>query len=58
MGVVLIILGIGIWIFWANDINKGKRNSEFYRNIHSHPAASLPFILSIILVIIGIVLLV
>lgn len=54
MGLVLILLGIGLWYFWASDEQKGKQDPSHWRPIHSSPAGCLPYIVAFALIGFGI----
>ena len=59
MGAILIIAGIAIWFFWANDIKKGEEDFGHKRMIHDHPIGGcLPYIIAFALIGMGIYLLV
>jgi hypothetical protein len=58
MGIILIIIGVFTWILWSNDIQHGKQNPMYYRAIHKSAFALIPYIFSLILITIGIILLV
>ena len=59
MGVIFIIGGIALMLFWAGDIQKGKENSDYEKRAHDHPIVGcLPYLVGILLIGFGVYLLV
>ncbi len=58
MGIFLLFISILIWILWARDIQRGKIDEIHFKPIHNTNLAIIPFLFSIILLIIGIIILV
>lgn len=54
MAVVLILLGIGIWFFWAQDIQKGNEDFGHKRLVHDTSAGCIPYIIAFALIGLGI----
>lgn len=54
MAVVLILLGIGIWFFWAQDIQKGNEDFGQKRLVHDTSAGCIPYAVAFLLIGIGI----
>lgn len=54
MAVVLILSGIGIWFFWAQDIQKGNENFGYKRRIHDSLARFIPYVIAFVLIGLGI----
>jgi len=50
MGIILIIIGVGVWYIWANGYNKGKQDPMFARRIHDEPQGCLIPLIAFILV--------
>lgn len=57
MGIILIILGILIWHFWARDYNRGKQDPIKSRMIHDHPLGCLPWVIAFAFIGLGVYLL-
>lgn len=54
MAVVLILLGIGIWFYWGQDIQKGNEDFGHKRPVHDTSAGCIPFVIAIALIGFGI----
>lgn len=57
MGWILIIVGIILFFYWSADIERGKKDPGKLRLAHISSAGCIPYIIAIILVIVGIILL-
>lgn len=54
MAVALMLLGLAIWFFWAQDIQLGNEDWSHKRPIHDQSAGCIPYAIAFILIGIGI----
>lgn len=58
MGIVLIIIGMLIALYWASDLKKGEKDTSQFRTLHTQPMGGcLPYAIAIGLIGLGIYLL-
>lgn len=57
MGWILIIAGIIVFFYWRVDIDRGKKDPGKLRHAHISSVGHIPYIIAIIMAIVGIILL-